>query len=479
MLATLQNTLWRRTRSLIKPNPVTRLAIKVHQKRNYAKLPPFDYTPKKYSGPSREEIMQLRNKYLNPGIFLYYKRPVVIVEGKMQYLFDEEGRRYLDAIGGIVTISVGHCHPYVTKVAKQQMETLQHSTTIYLNPNIVEFAKALADKMPGNLKVCYFVNSGSEANDLAILMARLYTGNYDVIALRNGYHGMSPSSMGLTAHSTWKFPIAQGFGIHHAINPDGYRGPFKYDDPDMAKKYALDVKNLIDHGTTGSPAAFIAEPIQGVGGTVVLPDGYLKQVYGFVREKGGVCISDEVQTGFARMGTDYWGFQTMGVIPDIVTMAKGIGNGFPLAAVVTTPEIANVLSQKIHFNTFGGNPVASAIGKAVLEVIDKEYIQRNALEQGQLLKEGLLNLQKKHHIIGDVRGKGLMLGIELVRNKATRDPAPDFAAAVLEETKDNSVLIGKGGYYGNVLRIKPPMCINQADIEFLVDTLDKAFHKIS
>eukprot|EP01120_Amphizonella_sp_Union-15-10_P017294 TRINITY_DN9570_c0_g1_i1.p1 TRINITY_DN9570_c0_g1~~TRINITY_DN9570_c0_g1_i1.p1 ORF type:complete len:397 (+),score=70.06 TRINITY_DN9570_c0_g1_i1:164-1354(+) len=396
----------------------------------------------------------------------------------MQYLFDETGRRYLDAFGGIVTVSVGHCHPYITKIAQQQLETLVHSTTIYLNPNIAEYAKALADKMPGNLKVCYFVNSGSEATDLAMLMARLYTGNYDIIALRNCYHGMSPSSMGLTAHSTWKFPVPQGFGVHHAVNPDGYRGPFKYAEKDMSDKYAADVKDLIETATSGNPAAFIAESLQGVGGVVVMPDGYLKKVYGIVRERGGVCIADEVQSGFGRMGTHYWGFETMGVIPDIVTMAKGIGNGFPLAAVVTTPEIAKVLTHKIHFNTYGGSPLASAIGKAVLEVIDKENIQKNSLEMGDLLKSKLLDLQKKHDVIGDVRGKGLMLGVELVKDRKTLEPHKDAAGFVLEETRKLGVLIGKGGFYGNILRIKPPMCIHREDVEFLSDSLDKAFSKI-
>src|SRR5438309_7258525 len=373
-------------------------------------LPPFHHQPAAYEGPSADEVLRLRREFLNPGIFLYYKKPIMFVEGRMQYLFDETGRRYLDALGGIVTISVGHCHPEVVEAARRQNELLQHATTIYLHPNIAEYARELAAKMPDDLKVCYFVNSGSEANDLALLMARAYTGNYDMIALRNAYHGGNASGMGLTAHRTWKYNVPHSFGVHHALTPDPYRGEWGSDDPDAGRKYANDVKQLIDFATPGVIAGYIAESIQGVGGVVVFPDGYLKHVYEHVRAAGGVCIADEVQAGFGRTGTHFWGFETQGVIPDIVTMAKGIGNGCPLAAVVTTPQLASVLSRRIHFNTFGGNPVVCAQGKAVLEVIEKENLQANALKIGNYLLAGLEKLKQKHNIIGDVRGKGLMLG---------------------------------------------------------------------
>src|SRR3954465_6740750 len=247
--------------------------------------------------------------------------------------------------------------------------------------------------MPGDLKVCSFVPSGSEANDLAILMARAYTGNYDIIALRNAYHGGNVSGMGLTAHSTWKFNVPHSFGVHHTIAPDPYRGPYGRNDPDAGKKYAADVKSVIDFTTSGHVAGFIAESIQGVGGCVVFPDGYLKNAYEHVRAAGGVTIADEVQAGFGRTGTHFWGFETQGVIPDIVTMAKGIGNGCPLAAVVTTAKIAAVVAQKVHFNTFGGNPVVSAIGKAVLEVIEKEKTQENCLKLGNYLFAGFEKLK--------------------------------------------------------------------------------------
>lgn len=441
-------------------------------------LPPTNHQPQKYTGPSAADVLALRKQFLNPGLFLYYKQPVMFVEGKGQYIWDDTGKRYLDGLGGIVTISVGHCHPHVLAAAQRQNETLQHSTTIYLHPNIAEYAQKLASKLPGDLKVCYFVNSGSEANDLALLMARLYTKNYDMIALRNAYHGGNASGMAVTAHSTWKFNVPHSFGVHHAIAPYPYRGPYGYDDADAGKKYADDVKSLIDYATPGKVAGFIAESIQGVGGFVVFPDGYLKNVYEHVRAAGGVCIADEVQTGFGRTGTHYWGFETQGVIPDIVTMAKGIGNGCPLAAVVTTPQIAATLAGKIHFNTFGGNPVVSAIGKAVLEVIENEKLQENSLQIGGQILAGLHRLKEKYPIIGDVRGKGLMLGIEMVQDRTTKEPAKAECAAVLESCREMGLLIGKGGLWGQTIRFAPPMCITAADAEFIIDVFDAAFAKL-
>ena len=444
---------------------------------NTPQLPPFDHLPQPYTGPSAEDVLALRKEFLSPAIFAYYKRPVMIVEGKGQWLFDEKGRRYLDAIAGIVTVSVGHCHPHVLAAAQRQNALLQHTTTIYLHPNIAEYAQALAAKMPGDLKVCYFVNSGSEANDLAMLMARAFTGNYDMIALRNGYHGGNASGMALTAHSTWKFNVPHSFGVHHAVAPDLYRGGFA-GDPDAGKKYADDVKSVIDYATPGRVAGFIAESIQGVGGTIVFPDGYLENTYEYVRAAGGVCIADEVQAGFGRTGTHFWGFETQAVIPDIVTMAKGIGNGAPLAAVVTTPKIAQALATRIHFNTFGGNPVVCAQGKAVLEVIEREGLQANSLAIGNYLQAGFRKLAEKHVIIGDVRGKGLMLGVELVKDRESKTPAKEETMQVFEMAKDLGLLIGKGGFHGNVLRIKPPMCFTKADADFLLEVLDVCLAKL-
>ena len=442
-------------------------------------LPPASHTPQPYTGPSAAAVLAQRQQFLSPGLFLYYQKPLMLVEGKMQYLWDETGKRYLDGIAGIVTVSVGHCHPHVVAAAQRQSELLQHSTTIYLNPNIGAFAEKLASKLPGDLKVCYFVNSGSEATDLALLMARLYTGNYDIIALRNAYHGGNASGMAVTAHSSWKFNVPHSFGVHHAQAPYPYRGPFGYDDPAAGHKYADDVKSVIDYATSGRVAGFIAESIQGVGGFVEFPEGYLRETYAHVRAAGGVCIADEVQTGFGRLGTHFWGFETHGVIPDIVTMAKGIGNGAPLAAVVTTAKIAATLTGKIHFNTFGGNPVVSAMGKAVLEVIETEGLQANSLKLGAYLKAGFQKLKAKHPIIGDVRGQGLLLGIELVKDRATKTPAKAECAAVLEAAREMGLLLGKGGLWGQTIRFAPPMIITQADADFVLAVLDEAFARVS
>ena len=441
-------------------------------------LPSCDHRPRPYAGPSKNEVLDLRRRFVNPAIFTYYAQPRMIVEGHMQYLYDETGRRYLDGFGGIVTVSVGHCHPRIVAAVNRQNEILQHTTTIYLNPCIAEYARDLAARMPGDLEVCYFTNSGSEANDLAILMARAYTGNFDVIALRNGYHGGSMQTMGLTSHHTWKFNVPHSFGVHHALCPDRYRGPWGYDDPQAGPKYAADVKNLIEFGSPGKVAAFIAESIQGVGGAVVFPDGYLQAAYAHVRAAGGLCIADEVQSGFTRTGLHWWGFETQGVIPDIVTMAKGIGNGAALGAVVTTPEIARALTSRIHFNTFGGNPVACTQGQAVLEVIDADGIQANAARVGSRLRAGFHALADRHAIIGDVRGLGLMLGIELVTDRTTKDPARAECARVFETCRELGLLIGKGGLWGNVLRIKPPMCLTAADADFMIEVLDEAFRRL-
>jgi alanine-glyoxylate transaminase/(R)-3-amino-2-methylpropionate-pyruvate transaminase len=308
-------------------------------------------------------------------------------------------------------------------------------------------------------------------------MARAYTGNYDIIALRNAYHGGNASGMGLTAHHTWKFNVPHSFGVHHAITADPYRGQWGHEDPEAGRKYAADVKDLIAFATPGRIAGFIAESIQGVGGCVVFPDGYLKHAYEHARAAAGVCIADEVQAGFGRTGTHYWGFETQGVIPDIVCMAKGIGNGCPLGAVVTTPKIAAALADRLHFNTFGGNPVVCAQGKAVLEVIDREHLQANALAMGNHLLAGLKRLKEKHSLIGDVRGKGLLLGIELVRDRTTKEPAKAECAQVLESCRELGLLLGKGGLHGQTIRFSPPMCINQADADFLLDVLDLALAK--
>jgi alanine-glyoxylate transaminase/(R)-3-amino-2-methylpropionate-pyruvate transaminase len=438
-------------------------------------LPLSPHRPAPYAGPSRAEVLALRRQYLTPGLITYYKEPLLIVEGHMQYLWDDTGKQYLDGFAGIVTVSVGHCHPRIVDKVREQAGKLQHTTTIYLHPAIALLAKKLADHMPAEsgLSVSYFTNSGSEANEVAILSAREYTGNAEVISLRNGYHGGTQGAMGLTAHGTWKFKSNPTVNVKHATPGYCYRCPYGLEYPGCDVKCARDVEDLIRFETTGEVACFIAEPIQGVGGAVTPPPEYFQIAYDIVRQYGGLCVADEVQTGFGRTGTKFWGFENWGVTPDLVTMAKGIGNGAPLGACVTRPEVARVLTNRLHFNTFGGNPVSMTQGLATLEVIDSDNIQENALRVGTHLKNRLLDVQDRHPLIGEVRGMGLMLGVELVRDRPSKEPANTEAAAVLELCKERGLLVGKGGLYGNVLRIKPPMCLTKDDADFLADCLDE------
>ena len=461
-------------------------------------MPPCNFTPKPYEGMTYDDTVKARKDHLVPGMVTYYKKPLLIDQGHMQWLFDYEGKRYLDLIAGIVTVSVGHCHPKVNARAQEQQSKLWHTTNIYMHPTIHQYVKKLAAKMPGNLKVVYLTNSGGEANDLAMVMARLYTGSYDIISLKNGYHGAGPYCGGMTALNTWRFPLAGGFGIHHATTPDVFRGPWggancrdsiaqtqrKCNCPEgscnAANMYAEQLNDVLKYSCSKKVAAFFAEPIQGVGGTVQQPKTYLKQVYAMVRERGGLCVSDEVQTGFGRLGTHFWGFEANGVIPDIVTMAKGIGNGYPMGAVVTTPEIAQVMTSALHFNTFGGNPVACAVASAVLDVIEEDKLQENSRKVGGLFLQELLKLRDEFEVVGDVRGKGLMLGMEFVKSKKSVEPLPATEVnEIWERVKDNGVLVGKGGLHGNVFRIKPPMCITAEDVHFTVAVLRQVLSEVS
>jgi len=308
-------------------------------------LPVSQHQPAPYSGPSRDEVLALRRQYLTPGLITYYKNPLLVVEGHMQYLWDETGKQYLDGFAGIVSVSVGHCHPRVVEKVKEQVGKLQHTTTIYLHPTIALMGKKLAEHMPAGseLSVSYFTNSGSEANEIAILSSREYTGNSEVISLRNGYHGGTQAVMGLTAHGTWKFKTNPGLNVKHATPGYCYRCPYGLEYPSCDVKCARDLEELIRYETCGEVACYIAEPIQGVGGAVTPPPEYFQIAYEIVRKHGGLCIADEVQTGFGRTGTKFLGFQNWGVTPDIVTMAKGIGNGAPLGACVTRAAFAAVM----------------------------------------------------------------------------------------------------------------------------------------
>ncbi|XP_042232693.1 alanine--glyoxylate aminotransferase 2, mitochondrial-like isoform X2 [Homarus americanus] len=454
-------------------------------------MPACEYEPPPYKGPDYNHIRQVRGSLLNPALLTNFSSPLLIYDGYMQWLFDHTGKRYLDLFGGIVTISIGHCHPKVVAAATEQINRLWHTTNIYLHPKVHEYAERLTQTLPGDLKVVYFVNSGSDANDLAMMMARLYTKNFDLVSLRNSYHGASPYTSGLTASNTWKYNFANGFGIHHAANPDPYNGLWggHRDSPvqsvraseselvdgvcSSAEKYVRQLEEICMYSIPKKKlAGFFAESIQGVGGTVQFPLGYLKKAFELVRSNGGVCISDEVQTGFGRTGEHFWGFEGHDVIPDIVTMAKGIGNGFPLAAVVTTPDIAKTMTGALHFNTFGGNPISSAVGLSVLEVIEEEKIQQNSLEVGTYFLQKLAKLREDYTIVGDVRGKGLMIGIEMVQDKTNQTPLnPQTMMDIWDACRDLGVILGRGGLYGTVFRIKPPMCITHADVDFTIAVL--------
>ncbi|XP_055691393.1 alanine--glyoxylate aminotransferase 2, mitochondrial isoform X1 [Lutzomyia longipalpis] len=458
-------------------------------------IPSCDFEAPPYRGPSYERIVEIQKTRLTPNVTPYYRKPLLIHSGKMQWLFDHEGRKYLDMFGGIVTVSVGHCHPKVNAALSAQMETLWHTTNIYMHPKIHEYAERITQTMPGDLKRVYFVNSGSEANDLAMLMARLHTGNHEIVSFRNAYHGASPLTMGITAHSTWRFPLpGVSNGIIHAMNPDPYQGHWggRYCRDSVAQtirececpadgatcaatdKYYHELEQIFRFSLPrGRVAGMFAESIQGVGGTVQYPKGYIAKAAKLVRANGGIFIADEVQSGFGRTGDHFWGFEGHGIIPDIVTCAKGIGNGFPIGAVITTPEIAQCLDRALHFNTYGGNPLASAVGIAVLDVIEEEELQKNSKIVGTQLLKGLLELQKKYEIIGDVRGKGLMIGVELVEDRTTRKPlSTPHVIEIWEKCKDIGVLLGRGGLNGNALRIKPPMCITMDDADFTLEVLE-------
>ncbi|XP_047517303.1 alanine--glyoxylate aminotransferase 2, mitochondrial [Pieris napi] len=456
-----------------------------------AVLPKCSVSPKEYCGPGIEKLNKLKSENISVVVKDFYRKPLVIHQGHMQWLFDHEGKRYLDLFAGIVTVSVGHCHPTVTAALHQQIDTLWHTTSIYKHPKIYEYVEKLSAKFPGDLKVVYLVNSGSEANDLAILLARAYTGNHDVISLQSCYHGYASSLLGLTATQAYRFPMAAPSGFYHAMLPDPLRGiwggcrdslsqvPGACSCPGdcvTSDKYIHQLNELLENSVPkGRIAAFFAETIQGVNGAVQFPKGYLRKARELVKNYGGLYVADEVQTGFGRTGDNFWGFQDHGIQPDIVTLAKGIGNGFPLAAVVTTKEIADAHQKASYFNTFGGNPLAASVGKAVLDVIEEENIQQNSKIVGKYFIEQLMELQKSYPVIGDVRGKGLMLGVELVR-PGTKDPLEvKDVADILEMAKDLGVMIGRGGRWNNVLRIKPPMCINKEDVDFAISVMDKVF----
>ena len=413
-----------------------------------------------------------RNRHLSEALSLSYQSPILMARGAGQYMYDYTGRRYLDAVNNVP--HVGHCHPRVV-AAQTQAATVLNTNTRYLYPQISYYAEQLLGKFPSPLEVVFFVNSGSEANDLAIRLAWSYTGRKDIVVLDHAYHGNLTALIDL---SPYKHDGPGGAGtpgwVRKAIMPDGFRGPFKYGDGDLAEYYGATVARLIHKKEHANPpAAFISESILGCGGQVVLPEGYLKTVYQTMRSVGGLCIADEVQTGFGRVGGHFWAFQTQEVVPDIVTLGKPAGNGHPLAAVVTTKDIAQKFNNGMeYFNTFGGNPVSCAIGSAVLEVIEEEGLQQNARDTGDYLKAGLRELAEPFPLIGEVRGEGLFLGVELITDHHNRTPAARQASYIAERMKQCGVLISTDGPDHNVLKIKPPIVFNHDNANQLIKTLE-------
>ncbi|HVM86727.1 MAG TPA: aminotransferase class III-fold pyridoxal phosphate-dependent enzyme [Puia sp.] len=426
-----------------------------------------------------EKLLQERTNHIGKNLSVSYKKHIKIIRGALQYLYDDKGNTFVDCVNN--PSHVGHCHPVVVKRMQKQLATL-NTNTRYLHDNMVEYAKRLTSKLPVPLSVCYFTNSGSEANDLAVRMSRHFTKQKDIIVLDHAYHGTSTVDMEM---SPYKFDGKGGFGkmpwVHKTLSPDLYRGPYKYDDKHAGRKYAQHIQHIIENlqKENKHPALFICETLLGVGGQIPLPPGYLKEAYSYVRSAGGVCIADEVQVGFGRVGDAFWGFELQDVVPDIVVMGKPIGNGHPLAAVVVTKEIAEAFNNGMeYFNTFGGNPVSMATGLAVLDVIEQEEMQQYAKETGEYLMNGFKKLMNTYPIIGDVRGHGLFIGVELVKNRSTLEPAVPEIDIIVEKVREKGYLLSTDGPHHNVLKIKPPLTFNKHNADELLNVVEEALKEL-
>jgi alanine-glyoxylate transaminase/(R)-3-amino-2-methylpropionate-pyruvate transaminase len=428
---------------------------------------------------NKQEILEKQRQYLWPNHILYYTEPLSLDHGEGLYVWDVEGNKYLDFFGGILTTSVGHNHPKVVAQVQAQASKLMHSSTLYPHQNQVELAEKLAQLAPGRLQSSYFTNSGTEANETAVLLARTYTGSQEIIALRHGYSGRSAMGMSLTGQAGWRIGGTHIIGIKHALSPYCYRCPLKMSYPECGVACAEDVEDVIKTTTSGQVAAFLAEPIQGVGGFITPPPEYFKLVVEIIRRYDGLFICDEVQTGFGRTGDKWFGIEHWQVEPDIMTMAKGIANGLPLADTITTAEIAGSMAGKgLTISTFGGNPLSTAASLATLEVMATEATPQHVAEVGHHLRAGLEKLQDKYPLIGDVRGLGLMQGVELVKDRRTKEPAPAEVNHLFEQTRQRGLLIGKGGLYGNVLRLAPPLTASQANVDEALEILDHALAQV-
>ena len=424
----------------------------------------------------RNHLQKLRKKYLSQSFSLSYDKPLHLVSGRGQYLFDSEGNEYLDAVNNIQ--HVGHSHPKVTEAANEQFKKL-NTNTRYLDETILDYAGALTDKLPSNLNKCYFTNSGSESNDLALRIARNHSNSKETIVLEGAYHGHVTS---LIEISPYKHDGPGGKGppeyVHVVPMPDPFRGIYRGQSSGL--KYAAEVKTILDKIRSDNKrmSAFIFEPILGCGGQIIPPNGFLSSSFKMVRDNNGVCIADEVQVGFGRMGESFWGFETQDIVPDIVTLGKSIGNGHPLSVVVTSEDLSNEFNNGMeYFNSFGGNPVSCAIGHAVLKIIEEEELQKNAFRVGNELKTLLNELKSVHDIIGDVRGKGLFVGIEIIRDLETLEPDKQVTHKIVNEMRKRKILLSSDGPDHNVIKVKPPMVFNSSNALFLVETLDKVLSK--
>ena len=423
-----------------------------------------------------DDIRSKHKQYIMPSAMNYYAEPIAVDHAEGVWVTDTDGRAYLDLFGGILTVSLAHAQPDVVSAIQVQATRLTHLSTLYPNAPVVNLAESLAGIAPGNISQSFFVASGTEADEMAVMLAYAYTGKSELIALRNGYSGRSMLAQTLTAHSNWRNMPTQIAGVKHAMEPYCYRCPLSLTYPGCGIACAKDIEKLIQYTTTGEIAGFLAEPVQGVGGFVVPPKEYFQVAVEIVRKYGGLFISDEVQTGFGRTGKHWWGIQHYGVQPDIMTMAKGIANGMPAANCMTTPEIGKSL-PRLTISTFGGSPIPMAAAQATLDVMKREDIPARAERMGLWLGEALRDLQQKYpKNLGDVRGLGLMWGVELVADETAGDRTPNAALTnrVFEAAKAEGLLIGKGGRWGNVFRIAPPMLISDAELADGVARFDRA-----
>lgn len=421
--------------------------------------------------PTVSEAVRKHKEFLFPAVATYYQEPLALVKGEGEYVWDDQGNRYLDCFGGVLTVSVGHANPRINEAILQQNRTIQHTSALYANPNQSNLAEKLAEITPGKLKKSFFTSSGTEADDTAITAAKLATGRHEIVVLRHSYSGRSATALSAVGHANWRPLPAQVAGIVHAMAPYCYRCPFKMTPDNCGAACAEDVRNVIETTTTGEIAAFMAEPILGVGGFIVPPAGYFERVEEIVRKHGGLMIADEVQTGWGRTGDKWFGIEHWDVKPDIITSAKGMANGIPIGWTIATPEVADAFPG-LTFATFGGNPVSTAAALAVIKMIEDDDLRTNARLVGDYLRAKLIELKDKYLVIGDVRGMGLMQGIELVKDRDTKEPAPDAVLKVFEETKRQGVLIGKGGLYGNVIRTGMMLNSTKDNVDELIKALN-------